>query len=293
VVWVQGSGEGTTDPHRIVLLDLVSGKRQQVGTFGAKQLPSRVAVSGPRIVYTVLDNGTHAVHLYDGRTRKDARITTDSAGFDSKVAISGDKVVFESRAGRVVVYDIPSRTAKVLAEDVLVEGNREAHPSGGLSIDGDRVVWSNDKDVFFYDLKADQLRLLNTFAVDDPVNIGLSISGNDVVWCEDTQAGVGHVVHHNLKTGTTRRIAQDRPLVVEAVVSDGKVVWADARNGNYDVYLYDLRKGKERAITASIVTQFAPVISGRRIVWRTVDCMTSPEGTFLWPDVDSFKLPRE
>ncbi|WP_165394850.1 PKD domain-containing protein [Methanofollis fontis] len=49
---------------------------------------------------------------------------------------------------------------------------------------------------------------------------------------------------------------------------DGElIVWMDYRNGNYDIYLYNLTSGEERPICTDPADQWDPVISENWIVW--------------------------
>jgi len=50
-------------------------------------------------------------------------------------------------------------------------------------------------------------------------------------------------------------------------ISGDKIVWVDWRNGNADIYLYDLSTNTERAITTNPAEQRYPDISGDKIVW--------------------------
>ena len=44
-------------------------------------------------------------------------------------------------------------------------------------------------------------------------------------------------------------------------------MWSDVRNGNGDVYLYDLSTSQEKQITTNLLDQYYPLISGDKILW--------------------------
>jgi len=51
------------------------------------------------------------------------------------------------------------------------------------------------------------------------------------------------------------------------VIYGNKIVWQDYRNGNWDIYIYDLSTKKETQITTNTSDQYSPAIYGDRIVW--------------------------
>lgn len=51
------------------------------------------------------------------------------------------------------------------------------------------------------------------------------------------------------------------------VIDGNRIVWSDNRNGNWDIYMYDLSTNTETQITNDSVDQTHPDISGKRIVW--------------------------
>ena len=61
---------------------------------------------------------------------------------------------------------------------------------------------------------------------------------------------------------TTNESEQSYPAIYE-----NKIVWTDKRNGNWDIYMYDISTSKEKRITTDESEQSYPVIYGNRIVW--------------------------
>ncbi|MBN1125004.1 MAG: hypothetical protein JXA82_08350 [Sedimentisphaerales bacterium] len=64
------------------------------------------------------------------------------------------------------------------------------------------------------------------------------------------------------------RITNDSAGQTMPAVSGDRIVWTDSRNGNYDIYLYDLSTSMERAICTMPQAQWYPDIDGSRIVWQ-------------------------
>ena len=51
------------------------------------------------------------------------------------------------------------------------------------------------------------------------------------------------------------------------VISGDRIVWADGRNGNSDIYMYDITTGTETQITTNGSNQMNPATYGDKIVW--------------------------
>lgn len=52
------------------------------------------------------------------------------------------------------------------------------------------------------------------------------------------------------------------------VVSGDKIAWMDKRNGNWDIYLYDLTLNQEMPLTVNPAVQQYPAIYGDKVVWQ-------------------------
>lgn len=64
-----------------------------------------------------------------------------------------------------------------------------------------------------------------------------------------------------------RRITLDPGVQREPAISGSRIVWTDERNGQRDIYLFDLATNTERRLTADPSEQSQPAISGSRVVW--------------------------
>ena len=64
-------------------------------------------------------------------------------------------------------------------------------------------------------------------------------------------------------------IPNERAICVTAERQDSadihgdRIVWMDDRNGNFDIYMKDLRTGVESPICTDAATQYRPAIHGR------------------------------
>jgi beta propeller repeat protein len=57
-------------------------------------------------------------------------------------------------------------------------------------------------------------------------------------------------------------------LAYDPAIYENRIVYCSTRNGNTDVYMFDLSTSKETQITSSPDKQAAPAIYGNRIVWQ-------------------------
>ncbi len=68
-------------------------------------------------------------------------------------------------------------------------------------------------------------------------------------------------------------LALESPLITNSAtqtlpaIYGNNVVWGDSRNGNYDIYMYNLTTGGESQITSDTADQSYPDIYGNKIVW--------------------------
>jgi TolB protein len=68
--------------------------------------------------------------------------------------------------------------------------------------------------------------------------------------------------------GEEKQITTDPANQRSPAISGNRIVWKDKRNGNQDIYMYDLSTSTEKQITTNSSDQLYPVISGDHIVWE-------------------------
>lgn len=126
----------------------------------------------------------------------------------------------------------------------------------------------------------------------DPLPWTLEPGQSKSVWVTVETSGLqGNIEPRQLVATTTARIddpGKDDRIIITGLVSDSLqtfeipgvtgarnpdisgewIVWTDSRNGNDDVFAYNIRSGEELQITYNPASQFQPYISGNLIVWE-------------------------
>ncbi|HEY0997784.1 MAG TPA: PKD domain-containing protein [Gemmatimonadaceae bacterium] len=100
------------------------------------------------------------------------------------------------------------------------------------------------------------------------------VDGNRVVY-ED---GLGEIIMTDLGT-RERRVITGGPAQWPRI-SGNRIVWQDKRNGQWDIYMYDLSTSTETRLTTNTAEQLQPDISGHWAVWA--DRRNTPTTTKIW-----------
>lgn len=142
-------------------------------------------------------------------------------------------------------------------------------------ISGDWTIWVDHQAngaIFVHDLATG----VETQVTTAPARaVYVDISGDRVVWADDRNGPSNLVIYlRDLSdpTGTEIRITTDAadPVNIPGrgpAISGDRIVWTDRRNGNDDIYMFDLSTGEETQMTNLPSVQDRPAISGDRIVW--------------------------
>jgi len=154
-------------------------------------------------------------------------------------------------------------------------------------ISGNWVVWTQtpwddpmplDWQVIAYDLGSGTATPVATTQLatlhhehDEPV-----VSGDYLVWVEQPDPGEERWVLHlyNLATQAEIPFPASSGNQSHPSIHDGRVVWADNRDGDYDIYMFDIATGTETQVTDTSNDEMEPAI------WR--DSIVFVELQFNW-----------
>lgn len=160
-------------------------------------------------------------------------------------------------------------------------------------IDREKLVWTTTlQNVLHYDVKSQRTNLLTEDGNFRP-KVHPRISGNAVVWLESSGTSgnsVQDIVAYDIVTQATRILHPALPLVQGPAISGNRVVWADARNGNMDVYMYDLARNVETRLTSSPDFEGLPEITAGTIMWTKLERTDSDTQGEYTPTIQVLKL---
>lgn len=146
-------------------------------------------------------------------------------------AVDGNRVVWiDPRLERLGGSDVFTRTVDGPVRRVSSD---DAEPESFLGVSGDRIVWSDRR-------TADE-----------------TASDNTDIFLVDLAA----------TDGGERQLTADPAPQRDPDVSGRWVAWTDLRDGNQDVFAFDLETDEMIRITDEEPNQFGPALSGELLVW--------------------------
>lgn len=139
------------------------------------------------------------------------------------------------------------------------------------SIDGDRVVWKDDRngnaDIYMYDFNTSTETRITTDSNDQTWPV---ISGNTIVW-QDNRNGNWDIYMYDLGTSTESQVTTDSNDQEQPCVSGDRIVWHDDRNylaSDVDIYMYTISTTTEAPLVTALGPQYSPYIDGNITVWE-------------------------
>jgi len=184
------------------------------------------------------------------------------SGFSRQPDIDDGCVVWEEYSadsfGDVWMKDLESGSLTQVA-------NRGGVGEKFPAIDGDLIAWCEGDDDTGYYVGGVDLSGPTTFTVDiDPVFYPTpDVSGDSVVF-----AAEGEVAMYDVPSSTVTTISPGPSMRYSPAISGDVIVWVDDRNGNLDIYGYDLSTATEFPVCTATGDQEIPSISGDVVVWQ-------------------------
>jgi beta propeller repeat protein len=199
------------------------------------------------------------------------------------VAASSSSIHFEQPAiqGRYVVYQRVTTQADIdgfdnllglpFAQPVTNDAALQARPR----VWGDLIVYedynSGNADIFGYHISTSGPPF--AIATRATGETQPDVDGNHVVWVDDngntTPTGTDQIMLRDLATDTTRQLTTVASHKLQPRLSGIRLVWSDDRNGNLDVFTYDLTTSTEELLVGGPGDQLLADIDGSRVVYTS------------------------
>lgn len=223
----------------------------------------------------------------------------------SKIEYSFDGFYGELDGDIIAVYNSGSIKVFDLKNNKLIKEIPIAKENGilGLDISGDIITWAEvnpknikngeardsekeDSNILIYNYKTNEKKQItkDTWAQSKP-----KIWNNYLIWQDNRDdktkeyPGKWSLYFYDLDTGVEKKITSTLAPYATYNICDDKIVWEDERNfkgsniirggenvpeNNKDIYMYDIKTGKERAIATGPYMESKPDVYGEFIVWE-------------------------
>jgi beta propeller repeat protein len=188
------------------------------------------------VVWQRLEGGYWKIMSFDINSRDETQVSPSQYYSYERPAIWENRVVYVSyRGGENWDVFMSTIGSSIVETRVTNNPSMQWMPK----IYGDHIVWQDNRngnwDIYMYTISSATETRLTSEAIDQVLP---SIWGDNVVWQERGTDGFWYIVHHDLRTGLSRRIvrtevsADDGPLWLEV---DGRYYGSDLNMGHQDV----------------------------------------------------------
>ncbi|MGG1659302.1 hypothetical protein [Brevibacillus sp. NRS-1366] len=159
----------------------------------------------------------------------------------------------------ITLYDIEKNTETKI-------GNKSSTKKSP-KVDGKYVVWLDSRDggsdVYMYDIsKNEETRVTDGSGSAEDVEI----AGKNIVWSNKSKKGTD-IFLYNISSGEEEQVTTSGKAT-HPTVSDSYVAWEDSREGNADIYYYDIDAQEETAAVTLRGAQVRPTIYNDEILYE-------------------------
>jgi beta propeller repeat protein len=260
--------------------DLSTGEEFQITSEPYDQ--KNPAIHGKRVVWVQREK----IEGYDLLTKTFFSIPVDTEEPENP-AIYGDVVVWENIHDNLGIHGYNLQTQKdiflsgeVNEYEFLDDPEEQQNPALFEPV----VVWTDKKHqgdiIYAYDIekgKEFRVNTSRTYFLFDLNQHYPVIHGDMVIWTEwDGDALYGYDLSTNNRffiaysrvSDCEREPSRERYGSLSPAIFDNIVLWVDCRNGNEDIFGYDLSTEKEFQITSNKNSQKSPAIYKNMVVWE-------------------------
>lgn len=229
----------TLNGSQLNIYDLRKGKI--VKKLKRKKLNSFYSPSiwDDRVVWVDERNGNADIYLFVLTQNREIPICTNPH-WQEQPAIWGDKIVWvDNRRGEKDIYLFDLRTGE--EKPICLVKGEQFSPA----IWRERVVWEDFRngnwDIYLYDLSEKKEIPVCTHPADQT---SPAICGNKVVWVDFREDAEGDIYLYDLERKKEIAICKAPGAQADPAIWEDRVVWSDHREGNWDIYMKDLKSGK-------------------------------------------------
>ncbi len=166
-------------------------------------------------------------------------------------------------------YDIYAYT---FTNDTVWKVYGDARTQRRPAIYDNHIVWEDDRngnyDIFMYNITKGELSQLSKSSRHD---MGVKIHEDYVVWYSYTGSpGSGEwsdIIMFDIKSWKLVEITNDDSIQYEPDIYEKNIVWHDQRDGNWEIYRYNISNSLEQRLTFEDEESFCPRIYEDKIVY--------------------------
>lgn len=204
--------------------------------------------------------------VYDDVDTADIRITSLISSFFPNIRDRRGILAEDGTNQQIYSYDLSSNQIIPITNLLILNQNP--------SIFNDKVVYVGGGDnfeqeidqIYMYDFSTNIRTQITNYEDDNSVGAPY-IYGNKIYYTKPFELGI---FSYDILTGVKSRIYLP-PIDTQIdnfKVYGNKLVWQENRNGNLDIFMYDLSTNRERQITSDPSFQLNPEIYGNKIIWE-------------------------
>lgn len=222
-----------------------------------------VDVDAGRVVWQDTRFGASEIYLWTPAAPAGINLTNTPHAWEAHPDLEGELVVWKDGYQGIGIHGLNLTTQRTFTVTVGQRDLSRPRLSGQIVVWADNRKGNEDWNIYGYDVAAAQAFTITaaTGNQSDP-----QIDWPWVVWWDFQE----RIYAHNLQSGVTKTVlATHGARLPDVSAADQLVVWQDIRNGNWDLYGYDLATNQEIAIVKAPGNQEFAAIDAGLVAFQT------------------------